>query len=176
MAMITVYLSLGSNLGSRDANLKRAVERLDSPELNVVRISPIYETAPEDRPDQAWFLNLVLEAQTSLTPRRLLVRVQEVERELGRQRTEAKGPRNIDIDILLYGDQTVDQEDLKIPHPAMTRRRFVLEPLTGLAPDLCHPADGRPFREDLALTLHQQARQTAFSVVLHPGRRTDLPR
>ncbi|MBI4873486.1 MAG: 2-amino-4-hydroxy-6-hydroxymethyldihydropteridine diphosphokinase [Acidobacteria bacterium] len=162
--MTTVYLSLGSNLGSREAHLKRAVERLHSPELSVVRISPIYEAAPRDLPDQPWFLNLVLEAETSLDPRRLLERTQEAERALGRKQTVPKGPRTIDIDILLYGASIVDQEDLKIPHPAMTQRRFVLEPLADLAPDLCHPAGGRPFRDSLAATLDQPARKTAFSI------------
>lgn len=175
--MTTVYLSLGSNLGSRDSNLKRAVERLHGPELRVVRISPVYETAPVELTEQPWFLNIVVEAETSLDPRQLLARAQEVEQALGRKRPAGpKGPRKIDIDILLYGPLAVDEADLKIPHPAMTRRRFVLEPLADVAPELRHPADGRLFREMLAATLDQQARKTGVSVGFHPERKTDLPR
>jgi 2-amino-4-hydroxy-6-hydroxymethyldihydropteridine diphosphokinase len=174
--MTTVYLSLGSNLGSRDSNLKRAIDLLHGPELRVVRISPVYETAPVDMPDQPWFLNIVVQAETTLEPGELLARTQAVEQALGRMRAAPKGPRKIDVDILLYGTSTVDQADLKIPHPAMGQRRFVLEPLADLAPDLCHPVDGRPFREMLAATLDQQARKTGVSTGFRPERRTDLPR
>ncbi len=174
--MTTVYLSLGSNLGSRDSNLKRAIQLLHGPELRVVRISPIYETAPVDMPDQPLFLNLVVQAETTLEPGELLARTQAIEQALGRKPAAPKGPRKIDVDILLYGTSIVDQADLKIPHPAMGQRRFVLEPLADLAPDLCHPADGRPFREMLAATLDQQARKTSFSTGFHPERKTDLPR
>ncbi|MDP2997200.1 MAG: 2-amino-4-hydroxy-6-hydroxymethyldihydropteridine diphosphokinase [Bryobacterales bacterium] len=174
--MTTVYLSLGSNLGSRDSNLKRAIQLLHGPELRVLRISPVYETAPVDMPDQPLFLNLVLQAETTLEPGELLARTQAVEQALGRKPAAPKGPRKIDIDILLHGTSIVDQADLRIPHPAMGQRRFVLEPLADLTPDLCHPADGRPFREMLAATLDQQARKTSFSTGFRPERRTDLPR
>jgi len=174
--MTIVYLSLGSNLGSRDSNLKRAIELLHGPELRVARISPVYETAPVDMPDQPWFLNIVVQAETTLGPGELLARTQAVEQALGRKRAAPKGPRKIDVDILLYGTSTVDEADLKIPHPAMGQRRFVLEPLADLAPDLCHPVDGRPFREMLAATLDQPARKTSFSTGFRPERRTDLPR
>ena len=106
----------------------------------------------------------------------MLARTQAVEQALGRKPAAPKGPRKIDIDILLYGTSIVEQTGLKIPHPAMGQRRFVLEPLADLAPDLCHPADGRPFREMLAATLDQQARKTSFSTGFRPERRTDLPR
>ena len=174
--MTTVYLSLGSNIGSRDSNLKRAIELLHGSELRVVRISPVDETAAVEAPNQPWFLNVVVQAETTLDPRALLQRTQEVERALGRKPAPAKGPRKIDIDILLYGTSIIDETDLKIPHPAMTGRRFVLEPLADVAPDLCHPADGKPFREMLAATLDQPARKTGVTTGFHPERKTTLPR
>jgi 2-amino-4-hydroxy-6-hydroxymethyldihydropteridine diphosphokinase len=174
--MTPVYLSLGSNLGIRDANLKRAVELLHSAELRVVRISPVYETAPLEMANQPWFLNIVVAAETTLSPRELLSRAQEVEKAVGRKPAAPKGPRRIDIDILLYGTLSVDEEDLKIPHPAMAARRFVLEPLLDVAPDLCHPVDRKPFRELLPATLGQQARKTGATIGFHPERKTNLPR
>ncbi len=148
--MKTVYLSLGSNLGDRAANLAAAVKALGSPGLTILRTSSIYETEPRDILDQPWFLNQVLEAQTALFPRQLLARTQKVERELGRKRGVAKGPRVIDVDIVLFGDSVVHTPDLEIPHPHMTERRFVLEPLAELAPDLRHPQIRRTIRELLA--------------------------
>jgi 2-amino-4-hydroxy-6-hydroxymethyldihydropteridine diphosphokinase len=135
----TTYLSLGSNIGDRDANLRTAIERLAAPGLRVLRVSPVYETEPVDYTDQRWFLNLVIEAQTSLFPLQLLARTQKVERVLGRVRTVPKGPRTIDIDILLYGTAVVRGGKLEIPHPRMAGRRFVLVPLHDLAPGLRHP-------------------------------------
>jgi 2-amino-4-hydroxy-6-hydroxymethyldihydropteridine diphosphokinase len=134
-----IYLSLGSNIGDRERNLRAAVERLDAPGLRVLRVSPVYETEPVDYTDQRWFLNLVVEAETTLFPLQLLARVQKIERALGRVRTVPKGPRIIDIDILLYGAAVVHGAKLEIPHPRMAERRFVLVPLHDLAPDLRHP-------------------------------------
>jgi len=135
----TTYLSLGSNIGDRDANLRAAIERLAAPGLRVLRVSPVYETEPVDYTDQRWFLNLVIEAETSLFPLQLLARTQKVERVLGRVRTVPKGPRTIDIDILLYGTAVMRGGKLEIPHPRMAGRRFVLVPLHDLAPGLRHP-------------------------------------
>jgi 2-amino-4-hydroxy-6-hydroxymethyldihydropteridine diphosphokinase len=135
----TVYLSLGSNIGDREANLRAAIEQLAAPRLRVLRVSPIYETEPVDYTDQRWFLNLVVEAETTLFPMQLLARIGKIERELGRVRTVPKGPRTIDIDILLYGKAVVQCTTLEIPHPRMAQRRFVLAPLADLAPDLRHP-------------------------------------
>ncbi|MGD0665940.1 MAG: 2-amino-4-hydroxy-6-hydroxymethyldihydropteridine diphosphokinase [Bryobacteraceae bacterium] len=137
--MKLIYLSLGSNIGDRERNLRAAVERLDAPGLRVLRVSPVYETEPVDYTDQRWFLNLVVEAETTLFPLQLLARVQKIERALGRVRTVPKGPRIIDIDILLYGAAVVHGAKLEIPHPRMAERRFVLVPLHDLAPDLRHP-------------------------------------
>ncbi len=134
-----IYLSLGSNIGDRERNLRAAVERLGAPGLRVLRVSPVYETEPVDYTDQRWFFNLVVEAETSLFPLQLLARVQKIERVLGRVRTVPKGPRIIDIDILLYGAAVVHGAKLEIPHPRMAERRFVLAPLHDLAPDLRHP-------------------------------------
>jgi len=145
----TIYLSLGSNLGDRRANLRAAIERLAAPGLRVLRTSPIYETEPVDYTRQPWFLNLVLEAETSLFPLQLLARTQKVERSLGRVRTVPKGPRVIDIDILLYGTAVMRAPALEIPHPRMAERRFVLAPLQDLAPDLRHPVTRKTAAEML---------------------------
>jgi 2-amino-4-hydroxy-6-hydroxymethyldihydropteridine diphosphokinase len=141
----TTYLSLGSNIGDREANLRSAIER-----LGVVRESPIYETEPVDYLAQRWFLNLVVELETELFPRQLLARTQKIERELGRVRGIPKGPRTIDIDILLYGSAIVKTPALEIPHPRMGERRFVLAPLADLAPELRHPVTRLTIREMLA--------------------------
>jgi 2-amino-4-hydroxy-6-hydroxymethyldihydropteridine diphosphokinase len=129
------YLGLGTNLGDRAANLRDAIQRLASTECRVMRESSIYETEPRDVLDQPWFLNQVIEIETTLFPMQLLARVQRIEREMGRKPVVAKGPRLIDIDILLFGSATVSSPDLEIPHPRMWQRRFVLEPLAELVPD-----------------------------------------
>lgn len=157
--MKIAYLGLGSNLGDRRANLAAAIERLATSDLRVIRASSIYETEPRDVLDQPWFLNQVIEIETDLFPRQLLARMQKVEREMGRKRTIAKGPRNIDIDILLFGESVVSTPGLDIPHPRMTERRFVLEPLAELAPDLRHPKTRRTMRELLARVGDQKLRR-----------------
>jgi 2-amino-4-hydroxy-6-hydroxymethyldihydropteridine diphosphokinase len=140
----TAYLSLGSNIGDREANLWTALD-----ELHPERVSPIYETEPVDYRDQAWFLNVVAEVRTDLFPRQFLAMTQRIERELGRVRTIAKGPRTIDIDILLFGSTVVHAKDLEIPHPRMAERRFVLQPLADLAPEVRHPVTHRSVRQML---------------------------
>ncbi len=148
--MKTVYLALGSNLGDREARLRQAVAKLEAAEIHILRRSPVYETEPQDVRDQGWFLNAVLEAETALFPMQLLERTQKIEREMGRQRVKVSGPRTIDIDILLYGNFVIRTPQLEIPHPRMTARRFVLQPLAALAPDLRHPVTGKTVREMLA--------------------------
>ena len=145
--MKTVYLSLGSNIGDRERHLRDAIERLEGERLRVLRVSPIYETEPVDHTDQRWFLNLVAETETELFPTQLLVYTSRIERALGRVRAAPKGPRTIDIDILLYGNARVRTPKLEIPHPRMGERRFVLVPLADLAPDLRDPVTGRSIRE-----------------------------
>jgi len=158
----TVYLSLGSNLGDREARLREAVARLDAAEVQVLRRSPVYETEPQDVKDRGWFLNAVIEAETELFPMQLLGRTQKIERELGRLRLKPGGPRTIDIDILLYGHAVVHTPQLEIPHPRMTSRRFVLEPLAQLAPELRHPVLGRTVSEMLAEIQGQQVVATGI--------------
>jgi 2-amino-4-hydroxy-6-hydroxymethyldihydropteridine diphosphokinase len=155
----TAYLSLGSNVGDREEMLRSALHLLESPGLHVARVSPVYETEPQDFKNQPWFLNLVAEVQTGLFPMQLLTRAQKIERKLGRKRTVDKGPRSIDIDILLYGESVIDAKDLVVPHPRMAERRFVLQPLADLAPDLRHPVLRRSMKELLAAVPGQAVRQ-----------------
>lgn len=154
-----MYLSLGSNIGDRAAHLRRALTQLNDAGLKVLRVSPVYETEPVDYTDQRWFLNLVVEAETDLFPRQLLARTARIERTLGRVRAVSKGPRSIDIDILLYGQVRMRTGELEIPHPRMVERRFVLAPLCDLAPDLRHPASGRTIRELLEKLAGQRVRR-----------------
>lgn len=157
--MKTIYLSLGSNSGDRLENLARARDRLAAADIRILRASWVYETAPRDVPGQPWFLNQIIEAESALLPRQLLARLQKIERAMGRKRTVAKGPRIIDIDIVLFGESVISTPDLEIPHPRMTERRFVLEPLAELAPELRHPILNRSVREMLAKVTDQQARR-----------------
>jgi 2-amino-4-hydroxy-6-hydroxymethyldihydropteridine diphosphokinase len=158
----TVYLSLGSNMGDRQENLRTAIEQLAAAEVRVLRESPIYETEPVGLTSQRWFLNMVVEAGTELFPMQLLTRTSKIERALGRVRTVPNGPRTIDIDILLYGKATVRSSRLEIPHPRMKERRFVLVPLADLAPDLRHPVTHQTMRQLLGaappLTMRQVVR------------------
>jgi len=132
------YLSLGSNIGDREAHLVEAIESLKVLG-NVASVSSFYETEPVDFTDQALFLNCAVALKTELSPWDLMAGVLHIERRLGRERIQKKGPRTIDIDILLYGDKVVDLPALTVPHPAMAQRRFVLEPLAEIAPDAQHP-------------------------------------
>ncbi len=166
--MKTVYLSLGSNVGDRERHLQAAIDRLHAPDFRVRRLSPVYETEPMDRPNQPWFLNLALEAEAGLFPRVLLGRIRKIERELGRRRATPKGPRTIDIDILLFGRFVLHTPELVIPHPRLHERRFVLEPLADLAPDLRHPVLGVTMRELLSATMHQAARRIEFTPRVGP--------
>jgi len=145
----TAYLSLGSNLGDRAANLRAAVAQLDVAG-RLLAVSSLYETQPVDVPDQPWFLNCVAAIETDKTPRELLQLALRVEASMGRLRMTEKGPRKIDIDVVLFGDYVLDEPGLKIPHPAMHRRRFVLEPLVEIAPEARQPELGKTARELLA--------------------------
>ncbi len=160
--MKTAYLSLGSNLGDRLANLQAGIRALAASGVKARRLSSVYETEPRDLKAQPWFLNAVAEIETGLSPRLLLARTQRVEQALGRRRGEPKGPRVIDIDILLYGRMVVTLPDLTIPHPRMAGRRFVLEPLAELAPEMQQPGTHRTIREILADTLDQKVLKTGF--------------
>lgn len=157
--MHTVYLSLGSNVGDRRQHLNSALDLLRAAGANILRVSRVYETEPQDLRAQPRFLNLVAEAETRLFPLQLLHAIQRVERRLGRKRIVSKGPRTIDIDILLFGGSVIDTEELQIPHPRMAARRFVLEPLAELAPDLRHPLTRAPVRQMLDAVMDQGARR-----------------
>ncbi len=141
-----VYLSLGSNVGDRTRNLKTAIEKLERLG-NVVATSSLYETEPLEVSDQPWFLNLALALDTQSTPQELLQALLAIEQEMGRRRTRNKGPRNIDIDILLFNDSIIATKGLTIPHPALQQRRFVLEPLAEIAPELRHPVLNKTIAE-----------------------------
>jgi len=138
--MPTVYLSVGSNIGDREANLREAIATLPPLGVRVQQLSAIYETEPVDFLDQPWFLNCVVEAETDLGPDALLQVLRAIELQLGNKKEFAKGPRKIDLDILLYGSETIATPDLQIPHPRMLHRRFVLTPLAKIAPNLRHPS------------------------------------
>jgi 2-amino-4-hydroxy-6-hydroxymethyldihydropteridine diphosphokinase len=144
-----IYLSLGSNRGDRMENLRLAMEQLGTVGVTISRVSPFYRSEPLDFAPQAWFLNCVVEAMTSLLPMQLLNGIKSVERTLGRRPGVAKGPRPIDIDILLYENVTVRTTALTIPHERMDSRRFVLVPLRELAPTLRHPITKRTVAEML---------------------------
>jgi len=133
------FIGLGSNLGDRMTTLRQAVAQLEAAG-DVVAVSPLYETEPVGGPaDQGRFLNVVVELATADSPRRLLVRCQALEEAAHRVRTVRFGPRTLDADVLLVGDLVVDDEDLIVPHPRMWERRFVLQPLSDLAPELVTP-------------------------------------
>jgi 2-amino-4-hydroxy-6-hydroxymethyldihydropteridine diphosphokinase len=157
----TAYLSLGSNINDRLKYLNQAQQELSThKEVKIVKSSQVYETQPwpqedrsEDRPHaekgQEWFLNQVIEIQTTLSPQKLLEVIQQVEKELGRTKKHHWGPREIDIDILLYGKQFIDSPELEIPHRHLSDRQFVLVPLVEIAPKLKHPVTGELFRRIL---------------------------
>lgn len=138
--MTKVYLGLGSNVGDREHQLKEALRLLDAQQgVKVTRVSSLYETAPVGYVDQPDFLNLCAEIETDLTPQAVLKNGLDIEQQLHRVRKERWGPRTLDIDILLYGNKIIEDQDLSIPHPRMAERAFVLIPLQEIAPEAINP-------------------------------------
>ncbi len=153
-----VLLALGSNLGARDANLEEALRLLELPTLRVTRRSPVYETAPQGYVEQDWFLNMVIEAETSLAAHALLSHCQWVEQSLHRERGVRNGPRTIDIDILFYGSEQLQDDRLAIPHPRYAGRRFVLQPLADLEPAFRDPVTHEGIQDLLKAVADQPVR------------------
>ena len=150
--MKRVFLSLGSNLGDRSGNIERAIDALGAAGIEVRRVSSFYRTEPVEFRQQPWFVNCVAEVETELLPLQLLKATQKVERDLGRRRSINKGPRKIDIDILLYENVVVRSAALTLPHERMAERRFVLVPLRELDAGLRHPVTERTVAEMLSET------------------------
>lgn len=141
-----VYLSLGSNLGDRSSNLRQAIDKLGEVG-KVAAVSSFYDTEPVELTSQPWFLNCVAKLDTEKMPRQLMAAILAIEQRMGRQRKQQKGPRTIDIDILLFGSSIIDIPSITVPHPKLHQRRFVLEPLAEIAPELRHPLFKRSVRE-----------------------------
>jgi 2-amino-4-hydroxy-6-hydroxymethyldihydropteridine diphosphokinase len=135
-----VFLSLGSNVGDREKNLRTAIAALPKLGVEIKKVSSIYETEPVDLLEQPWFLNCVVEGETTVPPATLLRELRELEQRMGSKKLVPRGPRLIDLDILVYGERTIDSPELQVPHPRMHLRRFVLAPLAEIAPDLKHPS------------------------------------
>jgi len=146
--MKKVYLGVGSNLGERASHLEEAKSLLANvPGVRFLRSSTIYETDPVGGPSKNKYLNAAWEIETDLSPRDLKDRLRLIEERLGRKRSFRNAPREIDLDILFYGDEVVEEEDLRIPHPRLHERLFVLEPLSELAPEKIHPRLKRTVKE-----------------------------
>ena len=157
-----MYLSLGSNVGKREENLERAIEALNQNDVGIRTRSSVYETEPQDFLEQPWFLNLALECETRYFPLQLLGVIERIERDLGRERGPGvvrRGPRVIDIDVLLFGDAVITTPRLTVPHPRMLERRFVLEPLLEIAPNLRYPGTREPLRKYLRTVEEQKVRR-----------------
>ena len=144
---MAIYIALGSNLGDKENNLKEALRRLTKKGITVCRVSGFISTAPYGVVDQPDFLNAVAEIETDKSPAELLQILLQTEREMGRKRVRRWGERNIDLDLLLYDDRIIELPELKVPHPDMQNRDFVLKPAAELMPDYVHPVLGVKVRD-----------------------------
>jgi len=148
--MTTIYIGIGSNLGDREGTCLKALEELEKRGIKVTKKSSRYETEPWGVRDQPKFINMAVEADTDLSPEEVLKVIKEIERNFGRRETLRWGPRVVDLDILFYNDLVIDEPDLRIPHPHMHERDFVLKPLSEIAPESIHPLLKKTVREMLS--------------------------
>lgn len=139
ITMTTVYISVGSNVGDRTANLNRVSELLEKNGIKILVVSPVYETEPYGYKEQAWFYNQVIKAETELFAREFLELCQRLEVEIGREKSFKWGPRVIDIDIMSFGQEVINEDDFKVPHPFLHMRQFVLQPLNDIDPNAVVP-------------------------------------
>lgn len=157
------FLCFGSNLGNRRRNLQKALNLLENKGIHIIQTSSVYETQPVDFSSQAWFLNQVGEVKSGFNPEKLLSKIQEIETEMGRKPSIPKGPRIIDIDILMAEDRIIQTEDLKIPHPRLDKRNFVLFPFAEISPQTIHPVFKKTIRR-----LAQECTDPAVIQPYHP--------
>ena len=181
LALSTVYISIGSNLGNRLKYIREAIRRIEqSKDIKISRASSVYETQPAEYKDQPWFLNMVLELGTSVEPLNLLELLLDIENQMGRTRPEGSsrrkrnqkyGPRNIDLDLLLYDDLVLNSDKLTLPHPRMHERGFVLVPLAEISPQVVHPLLKKNVEKLLEnLTTDSAFEKYEFEVRLYPER------
>jgi 2-amino-4-hydroxy-6-hydroxymethyldihydropteridine diphosphokinase len=145
--MAVVHIGIGSNLGNRQENCLEAIRLLGEHGIKVIKRSSMIETEPWGVKDQPRFINMAVEVETELTPEELLKLLKVIEKDMGREATVHWGPRNIDLDILFFNDLVIDTEELKIPHPYLQERQFVLEPLAEISPEKVHPVFRKTIRD-----------------------------